>query len=87
VNDGCVTFSPDGRIMVFAKGNTGKRKGGADVDLYMSRFRNGSWTEPVPLNINDPDAWDSTPAFSYDGRTLYFASNRKPKVTGEPAGE
>lgn len=79
VNDGCVTFSPDGRIMVFAKGNTGKRKGGADVDLYMSRFRNGSWTEPVPLNINDPDAWDSTPAFSYDGRTLYFASNRKPK--------
>jgi peptidoglycan-associated lipoprotein len=77
INDGCVTFSPDGKIMVFAKGNSGKRKGSYDVDLYLSRFRNGTWSEPVPLNINDPEAWDSSPAFSQDGRTLYFASNRK----------
>jgi outer membrane protein OmpA-like peptidoglycan-associated protein len=77
INDGCVTFSPDGKIMVFAKGNTGKRKGSSDVDLYLSRFRNGTWSAPVPLNINDPEAWDSSPAFSQDGRTLYFSSNRK----------
>jgi peptidoglycan-associated lipoprotein len=88
-NEGCVTFSPDGKIMVFAKGNSEKKKGGgADVDLYISRFRNNVWSEPVPININtqfknesDPDAknfsWDSSPAFSPDGRTLYFASNRK----------
>jgi peptidoglycan-associated lipoprotein len=77
INDGCVTFTPDGRIMVFAKGNTGKSRGASDVDLYLSRFRNGSWSEPVPLNINDPEAWDSSPAFSQDGRTLYFSSNRR----------
>lgn len=77
VHDATLTFSPDGKIMIFARGNTGKRKGGADVDLYISRFRNGTWTEAVPLNINDPDAWDSTPSFSPDGRTLYFASNRR----------
>lgn len=77
INDGCITFSPDGKIMVFAKGNSGKRKGGSDVDLYISRFRNNNWTEPIPLNINDPDAWDSSPSFSPDGRTLYFASNRR----------
>lgn len=77
INDGCVTFTPDGKTMVFAKGNSGKRRGSSDVDLYMSRFRNDKWSEPVPLNINDPDAWDSSPAFSQDGRTLYFASNRK----------
>lgn len=77
INDGCVAFTPDGRTMVFAKGNTGKRRGSSDVDLYMSRFRNGKWSEPLPLNINDPEAWDSSPAFSPDGRTLYFASNRK----------
>ncbi|HEY9006873.1 MAG TPA: OmpA family protein [Ohtaekwangia sp.] len=88
-NEGCVTFTPDGKTMVFAKGNSEKKKGGgADVDLYISRFRNNVWTEPVPVNINtqfknesDADAknfsWDSTPAFSPDGRTLYFASNRK----------
>jgi len=77
INDGCVTFSPDGKTMVFAKGNSGKRKGGSDVDLYISRLRNNSWTEPVPLNINDPESWDSSPSFSPDGRTLYFASNRR----------
>jgi peptidoglycan-associated lipoprotein len=79
INDGCITFSPDGKTMVFAKGNSGKRKGGNDVDLFICRFRNGSWTEPVALNINDPEAWDSSPSFSPDGRTLYFASNRKPR--------
>jgi peptidoglycan-associated lipoprotein len=77
INDGCVAFSPDGKTMVFAKGNTGKRKGGNDCDLFISRFRNNVWSEPTPVNINDPEAWDSSPAFSPDGRTLYFASNRR----------
>ena len=77
INDGCITFSPDGKTMVLAKGNTAKRKSTEDVDLYISRFRNGVWSEPVMININDPGSWDSTPAFSPDGRTLYFSSNRK----------
>jgi peptidoglycan-associated lipoprotein len=77
INDGCITFSPDGKTMIFAKGNTSKRKSAEDVDLYISRFRNGVWSEPTMININVPEAWDSSPAFSPDGRTLYFASNRK----------
>ncbi len=80
INDGCITFTPDGKTMVFAKGNSGKRRGSNDVDLYLSRFRNGTWSEPIPLNINDPEAWDSSPAFAPDGRTLYFASNRKSRA-------
>lgn len=77
INDGCITFTPDGKTMVFAKGNSGKRKGTNDVDLYITRFRNNTWSEPIMININQPDSWDSAPAFSPDGRTLYFASNRK----------
>lgn len=77
INEGCITFTPDGKTMIFAKGNTGKRKGAEDVDLYLSRFRNGSWSEPTPININQPSSWESTPALSPDGRTLYFSSNRK----------
>ncbi len=77
VNTGCITFTPDGKLMIFARGNTGKRKGASDVDLYLSRFRNGQWGEPVPININQPNSWESTPALSPDGRTLYFSSNRK----------
>ena len=76
INEGSVTFSPDGKTMVFARGNSGKRKGTLDVNLYMSRLRNGKWTEPRMLNINNINAWDSSPSFSRDGKTLYFASNR-----------
>lgn len=77
INEGCITFSPDGAIMIFAKGNSGKRKGNRDVNLYISRYQKGSWTQPELMSISDPDAWDSTPSFSRDGKTLYFASNRK----------
>lgn len=77
INEGTITFTPDGKTMIFGKGNNGKRKGAPDVDLYLSRYRNGTWEEPIPLNINQPDAWESTPALAPDGRTLYFSSNRK----------
>ncbi|MDN5205211.1 OmpA family protein [Fulvivirgaceae bacterium BMA10] len=77
INDGCVTFSRDGRTMIFAKGNSGRKRGTFDVNLYITRYRRGAWSEPQMLSISDPNAWDSSPAFSRDGRTLYFASNRK----------
>ncbi len=76
VNEGSVTFSSDGTLMIFARGNSGRKKGTREVNLYMTRYRAGSWSQPELLNINDPNSWDSTPAFSRDGRTLYFASNR-----------
>lgn len=88
-NEACATFTPDGRTMVYAKGNTKQRKkGGIDVDLYLTRYRNGEWSESTPVNLNtqfkDENSaearrysWDSTPSFSPDGRTIYFASNRK----------
>lgn len=76
INEGSIAFSPDGKTMVFARGNSGKRKGTQDVNLYISRFRNRKWSEPRMISISNPESWDSTPAFSADGRTLYFASNR-----------
>ncbi|HMR56229.1 MAG TPA: hypothetical protein PKC10_02865, partial [Cyclobacteriaceae bacterium] len=72
INEGCITFTPDGKTMIFAKGNSGKRKGTQDVDLYLSRFRNGSWEEPTPLNINQPVSWESTPALSPMGAPCIF---------------
>jgi peptidoglycan-associated lipoprotein len=76
-NEGTPAFSKDGKSMIFARGNNGKRKGGLDVDLYMSRqTETGAWGDPFRLPVSDSTAWDGSPAFSADGRTLYFASNR-----------
>lgn len=78
LNEGTPTFSKDGKTMVFARGNTGKRKSTQDVDLYISKFKDGNWTEPKMLAspVSIDSTWDSSPAFSPDGKTLYFASNR-----------
>ena len=81
-NDGCIAFSPDGQTMVFAKGNSGRKKGAEDIDLYISRFRRGSWSKPTLMRVSDGKAWDSTPAFSKDGRTLYFSSTRRGSIGG-----
>ncbi|CAG5070164.1 Peptidoglycan-associated lipoprotein [Dyadobacter sp. CECT 9623] len=75
-NEASPAFSPDGKTLVFARGNNGKKNGAVDVDLYMSRNIDGKWTVPAILPINDSLAWDGSPAFSRDGKTLYFASNR-----------
>lgn len=77
VNEGSIAISPDGTSIIFAKGNSGKATGNSEVNLYFSRFRNGSWSTPRPLNINTPDSWDSTPALTPDGTTLYFSSTRE----------
>jgi len=77
VNEGTPAFSKDGKTMILARGNNGKRKGGLDVDLFISRLGEGNtWSEPQRLPISDSTAWDGSPAFSVDGKTLYFASNR-----------
>lgn len=76
-NEGSIAISADGNSVIFAKGNHGKPTGTDNVNLYTSRYRNGQWSTPRILNICDPKAWDSSPALSADGRTLYFSSNRE----------
>ena len=77
-NEGTPTFSPDGKTMIYARGNTGKRKDlSPDMDLYISRYVDGSgWTEPRYVSASDSASWDGSPAFSRDAKTIYFASNR-----------
>lgn len=77
VNLGSITISGDGNTVIFAKGNSGKSSGASDVNLYFTRYRNGNWQTPRPLSVNGQDTWDSTPAISPDGKTLYFSSNRE----------
>ena len=71
------TFSKDGKMMIFARSNDGNRKTHREVCLYMSRNNGTTWSEPELMSINDVDFWNGAPCLSPDGKSLYFASNRK----------
>ncbi len=77
-NEGTPAFSPDGKTVIFARSNSGKRRDlSPDVDLYISRLLPaGTWTEPRLVSASDSASWDGTPSFSRNGNTIYFASNR-----------
>ena len=77
IHEATATFSKNGKTVIFARGNEGTKKGRQNVDLFVASFRGAGWTEPRPPRLNKADAWDSTPFLSADGKTLYFASDRK----------
>ncbi|TGE09259.1 OmpA family protein [Hymenobacter fodinae] len=77
-HEASATYTPDGKMMVFARSNNGSKKGYLSVDLWVSYNKNGAWTEPEILRVvNSSTADDFAPSFSPDGKTLYFTSTRK----------
>jgi Tol biopolymer transport system component len=67
------SFSPDGREMFFFRGDPGFRR----YSLFASRCVDGSWSKPEIPSFAAPESADeSDPAFSTDGRRIYFASSR-----------
>ena len=67
------SITEDGSIMVFNKRPPGEK----NSDIYISFFKNGSWTKPDPLDIINSPENDETPFITADGKTIIFASNRK----------
>lgn len=76
-NQGGCSISIDNKHLYFAMQ---RQEGGAqpNVDIYVSDFADGSWSDYKKLstNVNDPKYWDSQPTIAADGITLYFASDR-----------
>lgn len=75
-NEGAQTLSADGRLLIFT--GCGRADGVGSCDLYLSVNKNGVWTTPV--NMGEPvnsGAWESQPALSANGETLFFISSRK----------
>ncbi|KLT66871.1 OmpA family protein [Pedobacter sp. BMA] len=74
-NEGAQTISPDGKYLFFTGCN--RPDGLGRCDIYVSHREGNDWGEPY--NVGKPvnsEYWESQPAISPDGRTLYFISNR-----------
>jgi len=75
-NEGAQSLSADGRLLFFTACN--RRDGYGSCDLYFSERVGERWTKPrnvgPPINTR---AWESQPALSADGRTLFFAARRE----------
>ena len=79
-------ISPDERYLVFTSGDL---PGYGSADLFIARrLTDGSWSRPRNLGetLNSPFT-DFAPAFSADGKTLFFTSERPGVVQDFPAGK
>jgi Tol biopolymer transport system component len=65
--DGNPAVSPNGRFLIFSRAN----------DLFVSRRKGKHWTQPEKLSlVNTADDTEYAPAFSPDGKTLYYTSTK-----------
>lgn len=46
-------------------------------DIYYSKLNGETWSAPVPFDALNSNASETHACFSADGKTIYFASNRK----------
>lgn len=73
-NEGAVSLSGDGNLLVFTACNRAENMG--SCDLYYSARTDTGWTNPELLPVINSRAWDSQPALSSDGRAIIFSSER-----------
>ncbi len=69
-------LSADAQTMLFVRGKAG---GGADIYLSRrtpSRRMLDGWSDPSPVSVNTENFDELGPAFSRDGNTIYFYSDR-----------
>ncbi|MGB3777668.1 MAG: OmpA family protein [Tunicatimonas sp.] len=74
-NEGTCAVSADGRTLIFTACED--RRGRGSCDLFITRRTGNRWSRPENLGPGvNGRSWESQPALTADGRTLYFVSDR-----------
>jgi outer membrane protein OmpA-like peptidoglycan-associated protein len=77
-HDGTAALHPAGNIMYFSRNSDlGGDNGYLDLKIYAAENKNNYWTNIQSLPFNSDDFSNCHPTISSDGKTMYFASNRK----------
>jgi len=80
-NEGAQSISPDGKYLFFTGCN--RPDGLGRCDIYVARKEGNDWGKAINLGkIINTEFWESQPAISPDGSTLYFVSNRPGGIGG-----
>ena len=75
------SLGPDGQTIYFVRGENSM---GVDMDIFVSTLgKDGNWSKgkKLPKSINSPYR-ESSPFIHFDGKTLYFRSERSPSLGG-----
>ncbi|MBC8144571.1 MAG: PD40 domain-containing protein, partial [bacterium] len=79
-NDGSISIAADGRTIVFA---SDAYDGFGDADLFTADLVDGQVVNIRNMGENvNTRRWESQPAISGDGTTVYFTSNRRGGIGG-----
>jgi len=77
-----LAFSPNGGTVVFGQNVVGQAGGSTNMDLFVSEWNGRAWNKPVALDSVNTEFNEKDPAFSPDGKYLYFSSDRPGGVGG-----
>jgi len=76
-----ITFTPDGQGVVFSARDVGREEAwSTDFDLYFAAADGA--TSPKCLT-EDNEAWDTSPVFSPDGKTLAYLAMARPRYESD----
>lgn len=72
-HDATAGLSPDGNTLFIYDGAEGYG------DIFITHYKDGKWTkrEDLGKTVNDKKAHESSASISFDGKTLYFVSDRE----------
>lgn len=83
-HDGIATMSPDGNLLVFTRSNHAPEKVGKlllddasvnNTTIFYARKGLETWSNPLEIGLSEGAHMFAHPAFSPDGKVLYFASD------------
>ncbi|GAB4334183.1 MAG: hypothetical protein OHK0038_10990 [Flammeovirgaceae bacterium] len=77
-NEGTCSISADGKILIFSACEGSRERATiGSCDLFISKNIGGQWQKPQNMGkVINSNYWESQPALSADGRSLFFVSDR-----------